>query len=259
MKTANGNRTVPSTGRSSGVTLLELLVAMSLTAILLLGLVRFATAAGVSRQLQDSQAHLQDQARTAFRMLGDAIGEAGFDPAPWATAFPLDDVFAGSANDVSTRSDRLVVRTWSERNCFDNLNPVNDADGRPAFFLRESAFDRNDSGQLTRTCRYGPSATELTTQVRRQGKVPGVDSFQLLFAVDEDRDGTVERWIHAGAWDDSGQVLGVRVGLLLRGADPATEPAVAEHVVLDRQLTTPADGHLRLALEFTVAIRGRTG
>jgi type IV pilus assembly protein PilW len=259
MKTASGNRTTYRTGRSNGVTLLELLVAMSLTAILLLGLVRFATAAGVTRQLQDNQAHLQDQARTAFRMLADAIGEAGFDPAPWATAYPLDDVFAGSANDISTRSDRLVVRTWSDRNCFDNLNPVAGADGRPAFYLRESAFDRNDSGQLTRTCRYGPSATELTTQVRRQGKMPGVDSFQLLFAVDDDGDGNAESWVHAGAWKDSGQVLGVRVGLLLRGADPAAEPTVAEHVILDRQLTTPADGHLRLALEFTAAIRGRTG
>ena len=259
MKTARNRRVPGGARRHGGLTLLELLVAVSLTAILLLGLVRFATAAGASRQLQDSHARLQDQARMVFRMLGDAIGESGFAPAPWNPAYTLEDVFADSADDVSARGDRLVVRTWSDRNCFDKLNPADGADGRPAFYLRESAFDLNDSGQLTRRCRYGPSAAELTTQVRRQGMVPGVDGFQLLFAIDADGDGNAERWGHAGAWGDSGQVLGISVGLLLRGVEPVVEPVRTTYPVLDRLLTPPADGRLRLPLEFTTAVRGRTG
>jgi hypothetical protein len=241
------------------MSLTELLIAMLLTAMLLLGLVHFASAAGVSRRLQDNQARLQDQARTAVRLLGDAIGEAGFDPAPWSGDYPLDDAFAGSADDTSARSDRLVVRGWSDRNCFDNLNPVSGADGRPAFFLRESTFDLNDGGQLTRSCRYGPSATELTVQIRRQGKVPGVDGFQLLFGIDGDDDGNAERWVRAGGWAHPARVLGVRLGLLLRGADPVAERTSLDHTVLDRLITSPADGHLRLPLEFTVAVRGQTG
>ncbi|MEJ2385683.1 MAG: PilW family protein [Xanthomonadales bacterium] len=248
-----------STRGASGMTLLELLVAVSITAILLLGLVRFATAAGLARQLQDSQSQLQDQARVAFRMLADAIAEAGFDPAPWRSTHSLDGAFTGSADAVTTRGDRLVVRTWSDRNCFDNLNPVTGVAGRPAFFLRESAFDLSAAGQLTRSCRYGPTAGELTTQVRRQGKVPGIDSFQLLFGIDGDGDGNADRWVHAGEWDDPGAVLGVRVGLLLRGAEPVVEPVARGHAILDQRLTAPADGHLRLPLEFTAAVRGRTG
>ena len=240
------------------MTLLELMIAMLLTSLLLLGLVRFATAAGLSRQLQDSQARQQDQARTVFRLLGEVIGEAGFDPAPWSSAYPLEDAFAGSTDAVSARSDRLVVRTWSDRNCFDHLNPVSGADGRPAFHLRESSFDLSDGGQLARSCRYGPSAANLTTQVRRQGQIPGVDAFQVLFGIDADGDGNVERWLRAGEWEDPRHVLGVRVGLLLRGADPVTAPAVADHAVLDQRIAAPADGRLRLALEFTAAVRGRS-
>ena len=242
-----------------GMTLLELLLAVLLTSILLLGLVRFATAAGLSRQLQDSQARLQDQARSAFRLLGGVIGEAGFDPAPWTADYPLDDPFAGSTDATAASGDRLVVRTWSDRNCFDNLNPVSGPNGRPAFFLRESAFDLSAAGQLTRSCRYGPSASALTTQVRRQGQIPGVDVFQLLFGLDGDGDGNVERWVRAGDWDDPRHVLGVRLGLLLRGADPVVEPQPVEYTVLDRRVTAPADGRLRLALEFTAAVRGRSG
>jgi hypothetical protein len=225
----------------------------------LLGLVQFATAAGASRRLQDSQSRLQDQARTAVRLLGDAVGEAGFDPAPWSGEYALDDAFAGSADDISSLSDRLVVRGWSDRNCFDNLNPVSGADGRPAFFLRESSFDLNGDGQLTRSCRYGPSATELTMQVRRQGKVPGVDAFQLLFGIDGDDDGNAELWVGAGGWVRPARVLGVRLGLLLRGADPVAERSSVDHAILDRAFTSPADGHLRLPVEFTIAVRGQTG
>lgn len=259
MNVSNRMRDGRSRCRQHGLSLLELLVAMAFTAILLLGLVQFAAAAGMSRQLQDSQAQLQDQARSVFRMLGGAVGEAGFHPRPWNPAYPLEGVFSGSASNVSIHGDRLVVRTWSDRNCFGNLNAVREADGRPAFHLRESAYDLNDAGQLTRSCRYGPTAAELTTQVRRQGKVPGVDGFRLLFGIDSDRDGNAERWVRAGDWSDSRHVLGVRVGLLLRSADPVADPVATQYSVLDRVYNPPADGHLRLVLEFTAAIRGRTG
>ena len=132
---------VQPTGRPANESLMELLIAMLLTAVLLLGLVQFATAAGASRRLQDSQSRLQDQARTAVRLLGDAVGEAGFDPAPWSGEYALDDAFAGSADDISSLSDRLVVRGWSDRNCFDNRNPDLDPEGEPLFYIRESMFD----------------------------------------------------------------------------------------------------------------------
>lgn len=243
----------------AGMTLVELLVAVALTAILLLGLVRFATAAGVSLRLQDNQARLQDQARTAYDLLEAAVAQAGFDPAPWTPEFRLADALAGSADNVTPDSDRLVVRGWSNRNCFESLNPVTDATGNPAFFLRESAFDLNSGKQLTRSCRYGPSDAELVTQIRRQGSVPGVERFQVLFGLDGDSDGNIERWARAGDWGHPQEVRGVRVGLLLRGEDPISRNHGTTYMLLGEAVTVPADGRLRNALEFTVAIRGLTG
>lgn len=243
----------------AGLTLVELLVALALTAVLMLALVRYATAAGASQRLQDNQALFQDQARVVFRMLSAAIAEAGFAPAPWNPSPETSDPFAGSSDGVTSRSDRLVVRAWSDRNCFENLNTEADADGRPAFFLREQAWDLNDDAQLTRTCRYGPDESAMITQVRRQGRVPGVEAFRLRFAVDGDGDRNADRWVAAGAWTDPGQVMGVRVGLLLRGADAVVEPVAGAHDVLGVTFRSPADGRLRNVLEFTIAARGRSG
>jgi type II secretory pathway pseudopilin PulG len=241
------------------MTLVELLVALLLTALLLLGLVQFATAAGASQRLLDNQARLQDQARSAFRMLAGAIAEAGFDPSPWTPGGLGDGIGERTADALAAGSDRLTVRAWSDRNCFDNLNPVAGPDGRPAFHLRESSFDRNDAGYLTRECRYGPSAAELVTQVRRQGRVPGVESFQLLFGEDRDRDGNVDRWVRAGNWQEPRRILALRVGLLLRGDDPVAEPVERVFPVLDETVQARPDGRLRDALEFTVALRGAGG
>lgn len=243
----------------AGLTLVELLVALALTAILMLALVRYATAAGASHRLQDNQALFQDQARVVFRMLSTAIGEAGFSPAPWNPSTGTGDPFAGSLDGVTARSDRLVVRALSDRNCFENLNPETGADGRPAYFLREQSWDLNDDAQLTRTCRFGPDESTLVTQVRRQGRVPGVEAFRLRFAVDGDGDDNADRWVAAGDWSDPRQVLGVRIGLLLRGADAVVEPVAGVHDVLGVSVRSPADGRQRSVLEFTVAVRGRSG
>ena len=90
-------------------------------------------------------------------------------------------------------------------------------------------------------------------------RMPGVDGFQLLFGIDGDDDGNAERWVRAGGWAHPARVLGVRLGLLLRGADPVAERTSLDHTVLDRLITSPADGHLRLPVEFTIAVRGQTG
>lgn len=243
---------------NSGITLIELLISLLLTAILLLGLVQLVTAAGTATRLQDSQALLQDQARFAMRLLADAVGQAAYSPEPWNPDFEIEGIAAETLDTVSSNSDRLVVRSWSDLNCFDNRNPDTEG-GKPRFYIRESSFEINSSGYLARSCRYGPSLAELVTQVRRQGIVPGVESFQLLFADDQDHDGNVDRWVHAGNWSDERQILGVRAGLLLKGSSPVTEPHTRTYDILDVQKSPRADGKLRQAIELTLALRSRCG
>jgi prepilin-type N-terminal cleavage/methylation domain-containing protein len=245
-------------GHGSGFTLLELLLAMALAALLILGLVQIVSATSTAGSLQSNQAQILDHARFAIAVLSEAVRQAGYRPEPWNGAYGPEALTPQTANGVTANGDRLAVRSWSDLNCFDNRNPELDSDGHPRFYLRESVFDLSRDYGLTRLCRYGPDAADLTTQIRRQGMVPGVESFQVLFGEDGDLDGNIERWVTAGQWGDPRRVLGIRIGLLFASEQAVVEPLTQEYEVLDAVATATADGKLRQVFDFTVAIRGRT-
>jgi len=243
----------------TGLTLIELVIAVALSALLIFGLVQIVSAAGASSRLQDNQAQLQENARLAIQTLSKTVQQTGFNPQPWNDDFEELGFSGDTLDDVSTHSDRLAVRSWSDLNCFDNRNPAMDSDGAPAFFIRESVFDLNGDRNLTHLCRYGPSLSDLTTQIRRQGFVPGIEAFQVLYGQDSDRDGHIESWVRAGHWSDPAEVLGVKFGLLLSGEDAVAEPLARDFVVLDSVIRKRADGKLRKVVQFTAALRGRSG
>jgi hypothetical protein len=225
---------------------------------LLGGLLAVVSAAGSASALQRSQATLQDRARYAAATLSRAVREAGFRPEPWNDAYLTRALADTTADDAANDSDRLVLRDWSDRNCFDNLNPERDSDGRARFFLRERAFDLSSADNLMLQCRYGPSESELATQIARQGLVPGVESLQVLFAEDADGDGRVERWTRAAEWNTPDHVLGVKIALLVKGDEPVIEPESRPFSVLDTRVHRGTDGRLRRVFEFAAAIRGRS-
>jgi type IV pilus assembly protein PilW len=247
-----------SPGRAGGLTLVELLVALVLTAFLVLGLVQMVSAATAADALQRNQAQLLDRARFALNTLGRAVREAGFRPEPWNDAFAIEALTEDTLDDASARGDRLAVRSWSDRNCFDNRNPDTDGAGRPLFYLRESTFEPLASGGLAHRCRYGPDPASLTTQIARQGLVEGVESLQVLYGEDADGDGNAETWVRAGQWTASGRVLGIRIALLVAGDDAVAEAGPADLSILDESRRTPADGRLRHVFESAFAIRGKT-
>ncbi|MCJ7815043.1 MAG: PilW family protein [Xanthomonadales bacterium] len=238
---------------------MELVIALALSALLVLGLVQIAAAASSSTQLQRNQAQVQENARLAVNTLSRVIHRAGFNPRPWSPQFPPLGLAETSLDNVSVAGDRLAVRDWSDLNCFDNRNPDEDASGDPLFYIRESVFDINTDKSLTHQCRYGPSLTELTTQVRRQGFINDIESFQVLYGQDSDQDGNIESWVRAGDWNDVQHILGVRISLLLSSQDAVVEPVSQSYNILDSMVSKQADGKMRRVSEFTVAIKGRTG
>lgn len=247
-----------ASGRVHGLTLVELLLAVALGTVLILGLVQIAAATSAASALQRNLAQLQDRARFARGYLAAAIRQAGYRPEPWNEAFELEALDNASRDGFTPAGDRVAIRSWSNLNCFDNRNPVEDAEGQPVFFLRESEFRVNADRNLVLTCRYGPGPDELVVQVN-QGIVPGVESFQVLYGDDADRDAQIDRWVPAGAWSDPRNVLGARLGLLLASDEPVAQPEAAAFSVLGRTQTAPADGRLRGVFEFALAIRGRSG
>jgi prepilin-type N-terminal cleavage/methylation domain-containing protein len=242
-----------------GMTLIELLIALALVSFLVLGLVQIVTAASAAGNLQLNQAQVLDRARFAIGILGRAVRQAGYRPEPWNSAYAFDALGNGNLDGASASGDRLELQTWSDLNCFDNRNPDPDAGGQPRFYLRESVFDLSADGSLTHTCRYGPAPDRLTTQIPRQGLLPGVEAFQVLYGEDADSDGNIDGWVRASQWTDARRVLGVRIGLLLASDDGVAEPVSETFDVLGTPLQAPADGRLWRLFDFALAIRNRAG
>ena len=153
--------------------------------------------------------------------------------------------------------DQLGLQRWSDRNCYGNENPVTDDDGQPQFYLLQTRFRVNASRNLALTCRYGPDATNLKTQIRNHGLIEDVESMQILYAEDRNGDDIADRWVTARAWKRESAIRAVRIALLLSTRQPFDE-AVSEHItLLDQSITTAADGHLRRTTSLVTAIRGR--
>jgi type IV pilus assembly protein PilW len=244
-------------GASPGMTLIELLVAAALSALLILGLVTIASATSAASIVQRNHAQINDNARFAMKLLVRSIRQAGFNPEPWNESFAGVTLTDENRDGGGGSSDRLAVRTWSDRNCFDNRNPDLDEAGVPLFYIRESVFDLTGANNLAHRCSYGPSLADLTNQIPRQGLVPGIESFQVLYGEDADDDGDIERWVAAGEWADEARILGVRIGLLAAGEDAVREPGAREFDVLGVPVSRPGDGKLRRVFHFAAAIRGR--
>jgi prepilin-type N-terminal cleavage/methylation domain-containing protein len=239
-----------------GFTLVELMLVILLSAVLITGMVQIVSAASSSFRLQDNQAEVMENGRHAIVTISGLVRQAGFSPEPWDTSYSREGLTAASADGISSRSDRLVVRSWSDTNCFDNQNPVVDESGEPAFYLRESLFDLNSNSDLAHTCRYGPDDLGLVTQINHQGFIRNVDSFQALYGEDTVGDGQVDQWVGGGEWDTADRVLAVRLGLLLHGSDAVLETGRRSFTVLDQPYTSNADGRVRHLFEFTAMIRG---
>ena len=256
MTTAPKNLTARS--RSvAGFTLVELMIALAIGAILTTGILRVVQAASAGFRVQQGIGALQETARFSLGMMRRDIAQAGFRPEPWLPDNDLQALGAGTADDVTPHSDRISTRRLSSHNCFDNDNPVLDSDGLPKYYLRETTYSADITGKLWQTCRYGPDDGELVTQINHLGLVENIEAFQLLFAEDLDGDGSANRWVRAGQWQDKAGVLAVQLAILTAGAEPLTQPSVQSFRVLDQQIQAGADGRLRAVFQTTVAIQGR--
>lgn len=98
----------------------------------------------------------------------------------------------------------------------------------------------------------------------------GIEALKFLYGVDTNNDGQVDKYqkaaeVAAGATSAAldekwGQVLSIRIGMLLRSPESAPGATKPEHgyKVLGTDITdTPDDGHLRQVYETTIAVRNR--
>lgn len=244
-------------GIEKGVSLLELLIGMFLSALLIAGVTSLLGNSVSSYRQQLSLGQMEESSRFALQTLKSHISQAGYQPRPWQTATGLEAVTGESANGGALPGDTLGLQRWSKRNCYGNENPVRDGAGNPEFHLLQIRFRVTRANNLAMTCRYGPHTTQLTTQVNNLGLVGSVESMQVLYAEDRNDDGVADGWVPAGDWKLERHVLAVKLALLFKSDRAIRRAATKTITLLDESVTPPPDGHLRSVSILTTAIRGR--
>lgn len=234
---------------------MELLIAMSLSGLLLAGVTTLTAGSVAAYRQQLAHGQMEESGRFAREAIESHVTQAGFHPKPWQGSLPA--LTAESVNGAGVAGDRLGLQRWSARNCYGNENPVTGADGQPEFYLLRASFRVSARNNLVMTCRYGPDASSLTTQVNAFGLAESVETMQVLYAEDRDGDAIADGWTPAGAWAAEGRVLAVKVALLLASPRASYASAPAPITLLDETFAAPADGRLRRVVTLTAAIRGR--
>ena len=236
---------------------MEVLIAISLSGLLITGIVQLLAASASTYRLQLNLGQLEESGRYARDVLITQIAQAGYRPEPWKNQLQLPALTHETLDGNSIAGDKLGLQRWSSRNCYGNENPVTDNDGQPVFYLLQARFRVNSSKNLAITCRYGPDASQLTTQINNFGLVEEVESMQVLFAEDRDGDRIADGWVTSQAWQAEANIRAVKVALLLSTRQPFKQAASAQITVLDKTVIPPADGRLRRVSILTTAIRGR--
>jgi len=240
-----------------GFSLMEVMIGAFLSTLLISGIVQLVAGSVSAYRLQLSLGQLEESGRYARDMLVTHIAQAGYQPEPWDEQEKLPALSDESLNGDALPGDQLGLQRWSSHNCYGNENPITGADGLPDFYLLQTRFKVNASNNLAITCRYGPDATQLQTQINNFGLVEDVESMQVLYAEDRDGDDIADHWVTAQAWQQESGIRAVKVALLLSTRLPFDQSVSNQITLLDETISMPADGHLRRISSLTTAIRGR--
>jgi type II secretory pathway component PulJ len=241
-----------------GFTLMELLIGVFLSTIMISGVLQLVSASASAYRLQLELSGVEASGRYARDVLARHVSEAGYHPEPWRLEGQMAALSGEALDNVSTKGDQLGLQRFSRQNCYGNDNPDTDDAGRPAFYLLQSRFHVNADNNLAMTCRYGPDASSLVTQVNSFWLVENFENLQVLYAEDQNGDDVADRWVSAASWENERHVKALKIALLLATHQPVGQAAEQTFNLLEEDYRPPADGRIRRVVTSTCAIRGRS-
>lgn len=219
-----------------GFTLVELMVAMVLGLVLTLAALQLFLTNQRTFALQQAVAELNEDGQMALRYMVADIRQAGRGSAIAGSIPPLD---LSASSDGGSGNDTLAIRYWGTTPCADDE------------YLTEDEVQNVYSvsaGVLQCTNALTGSSVDLLT---------GVESFQVLYGLDGNRDGNlgVTNFVTAADLDSDSVVVAIRFALLLSSNRFSQgQSSSTTHWILDQE-TTKNDSNLRRAYSATVQLR----
>ena len=188
MKSDSKQYVKEASARQNGVGLVELMTAMALSTVLVLGAVTVFSKSSTTSRNQNSVTQLNDNARFAMDMIRRQLLMTGFRDEAWIVN-TVDDALQV----VNGTTDQITVRYQAPRDCLRNSTAGTGG-------VAVNVIDV-DSGDLR--CNGEPL-------------IAGVEDFQILFGEDTSGDGIANRIVNAGvAGLQMRRVVFVQVNLLL--------------------------------------------
>lgn len=254
MMTSNHMKNFGGWRKQSGVSLVELMIAVTIGLILITVIANVYLAGRQSFRDQDESARLQETGRFVLDTISRVVLEAGrADVAPDNTvltfaAIPGAGLAIDGVDGAGAAADSLTIRfasaTPGELDC---LGAGTDGTAAaPVVVTQILAFDGVDN--------------ELGCSVNGGAAQPlasNVEDFQVTFGVDTTGDGAVDQYVAPSA-ANAPATLAVRMCMLVTTADNMA-PAAQSFVNCNGDVVVATDRRIRRAFSKVVSLRNRLG
>jgi type IV pilus assembly protein PilW len=223
------------------------MVAVTISLVLLAGMIQVFMSNKASHNLQNGMSRLQENARSALDILSANIAMAGFT----TSVIPLDALTTANTQEnitanadhgftvaAGTASDIIEVNYESATDCLGNASGG-------------TATDRYYLNGTDLMCLGNGSATpEIIAE--------GIENMQILYGEDNDGDGITNRYINAGNIIVANPIVSVRVALLASTVDSVSGTDSGVYALLNAPAVGPFnDNRLRKVFTRTILFRNK--
>ena len=116
--------------------------------------------------------------------------------------------------------------------------------------------------ELQFTCRYNPTpavGAPPPVVINNQPVLNNVETLQFQYGEDQTGNGSADVYVDAGNWLAVGNVVAIRVGMILTSPDIGTLPADAQVInLLNTNFPASGERELRRPVVFNINLRNQT-
>lgn len=266
----------PNADIQYGFSLVEIMVALSISLLLLAGVLQIFLSSKQAYRAQENLSRVQENDRFAVDYLGRYLRLAGYRANLDKTAaerFPSGseslngaDNDSDSSNTIADGSDTITVRfegdgTTAMRDCLGSIIQTNE--------IATNVFRISTSNELTCTTPAGQKTCSAPTSgvgvcinpatqasARTETIVEGVENMQVLYGEDTDGNGVANRYVTRANVSNIDNVVTIRISLLLRTMEDNIADTPVSYTY-NGATVNPGDRRLRRIATTTIALRNR--